>query len=52
MKKRDRIAIVASLGWYVYLYFGFGTFFNDEVLVWMAPVALYWGYRFINKSVD
>jgi hypothetical protein len=50
MTKRDRIAIVVSLGWWIFLFYGFGTFFDEKVLLWMIPVLLYWSYRFIKKD--
>ncbi len=50
MSKKDRIAIVASLGWWILLYFGYGSFFDDKTLILMIPVGIYWAYRFIKKG--
>ena len=52
MTKRDRIAIVVSLGWWIFLFYGFGTFFNEKVLLWMLPVGIYWALRFIRRGED
>jgi len=47
MSKRDRIAIVLSLGWAL---FGYLNTSNDDFLIWMIPVFIYWAYRFIKKD--
>ena len=48
MSKRDRIAIVISLGWALFLF----IFNNDSraTFVLMSPILIYWTFRFINKN--
>ena len=48
MSKRDRIAIVISLGWTLFVFMEF-KYLND-FLSWMVPVFAYWAYRFIKKD--
>ena len=51
MTKRDRIAIVVSLGWWLFNCYMYGSFFVKEIYaIYMLPVALYWAYRFIKKG--
>ena len=53
MTKRDRIAIVVSIGWFIFsILFAYET--SNEiwvsVLALMIPVFIYWGYRIIKGS--
>ena len=50
MLKGDRIAIVLSIAWFIFILI-FNNAFNGNwasVLFLMTPVFLYWGYRFIK----
>ena len=49
MLKGDRIAIVLSIAWFVFvLLMNNGDFDLQDVLGPMIPVFIYWGYRFVK----
>ena len=51
MTKRDRIAIVVSVGWWLLMCYIYGSIFKEEIYtIFMVPVAIYWAYRFIKKG--
>lgn len=55
MKKKDRIAIVVSI---LYFLFPLGVLFEGSrdapvaALVFMSPLVAYWGYRFIKNDIS
>ena len=49
MLKGDRIAIVLSIAWFIFvLLMNNGDFDLQDVLGPMIPVFIYWGYRFVK----
>lgn len=52
MVKKDRIAVVVS---FVYLLFPVFLLFDGELgafIIFLLPVILYWGYRFIKGDIS
>lgn len=54
MTKKDRIAIVVSIAWFLFaLAFAMSSnaYFSVFLIV-ASPVLLYWGYRFIKNDIS
>jgi len=52
MLKKDRIAIVATA---LYALLPFFFLLIGEIglfVIWLAPILLYWGYRFIKDDIS
>ena len=50
MTTRDRIAIVVTIA-YIIVILNLGEMrMWDDILLFLIPIFVYWGYRFINKS--
>jgi 4-hydroxybenzoate polyprenyltransferase len=53
MNKKDRIAVVASVIMLImFMLFLSGGESGEAFMFFLLPVALYWGYRFIQNDIS
>ena len=53
MSKKDRIAIVLSLLWFLgFIFAAMPRIKGDELMVAIIPLVIYWGFRFIKNDIS
>ncbi len=53
MNKKDRIAVVVSIPYLIFVLLGIVMAGNPSVaVVWGSPLFIYWGYRFIKGDIS
>lgn len=52
MTTKDRIALVVTVIYGLFLIFIFLEGNNEELITFTLPVVIYWGYRFIKNDIS
>jgi len=52
MNKKDRIAIVASIIYFIFPLFVLVSGDGEAFIVFSIPLIFYWGYRFVKNDIS